>query len=132
MIHAAHVAALSGLLFVVACSSATPSTDDGSTKDPKSTEPDPKGPKNPKDHPPPGPTNTSNPPPTKPSGHDLGAICTKDGECASNLCVFKGNSPRGVCTKQCNNVTDCPGGFTQWDDCAEVQNVTGKVCIPKT
>ena len=67
-----------------------------------------------------------------PSGKDLGAICAKDVDCASNLCVFKGASPRGVCTKLCNNVTDCPGGFVNWEDCAEVQNVTGKVCIPKT
>lgn len=46
-------------------------------------------------------TNPANPNPTEPtpptpSGADLGSICTQDGDCDSNLCVFKGNSPRGV------------------------------------
>ena len=79
-----------------------------------------------------GETNPTDPAPSKSSGQDLRGICMKDGDCGSNLCVFKGGSPRGVCTKQCNSISDCPGGFTQWDDCAEVGNVTGMVCIPKT
>jgi hypothetical protein len=137
MIRAPHLAGLLTLLSAVACSSATPTTGDGSTNQPSSKDSkSPSDSKDSKDSNPrePGPSDPtpSDPAPTEPSGADLGGICTKDGECNSNLCVFKGSSPRGICTKQCNNVTDCPGGYTQWDDCGEVGNVTGKVCIPKT
>lgn len=78
------------------------------------------------------PSPSATPTTSTPSGKDLGEICTKDADCAANLCVFKGNSPRGICTKLCKSVTDCPGGFVNWEDCGEVQNVTGMVCIPKT
>jgi hypothetical protein len=138
MNRATQFAALFGFLFVAACSSATTPTDeptkssDRTSKSDKTTDTNPTEPTDSNSEDGDQTSGPSKPAEPTSSGKDLGGICLKDGDCASELCVFKGDSPRGVCTKQCNNVTDCPGGYTAWDDCAEVQNVTGKVCIPKT
>jgi hypothetical protein len=131
------LASVFALLLVAACSSATPETGTGDTKSGDSKSGDTKSGDSKSGDSKSGDTKSdepgaTEPPPSKSSGKDLGGICAKDADCESNLCVFKGSSPRGVCTMQCNNVTDCPGGFTRWDDCAEVGNVTGQVCIPKT
>lgn len=63
-----------------------------------------------------------------------GELCINDGDCESQLCLFADvrNPQRGLCTMLCTNIAQCPGGYTRWSECGTAENVTGKVCIPKT
>jgi hypothetical protein len=58
--------------------------------------------------------------PVGPKGHEVGASCTKDLDCAKQ-CTLSVDFGSGICTRPCTADTDCPQGAT----CVAVQ---GGVC----
>ena len=82
------------------------------------------------DAPVPGPGPGPAPGPSPASLGKVGEQCTASSDCADKLCIFRGNSEIGICTKQCTDTFDCPFPFSDWN-CDYAGGISMKVCIPK-
>ena len=58
-------------------------------------------------------------------GGNVGDECQGDGDCNSNICLFKSGSAFGYCSKICSSFTDCPDFW----NCEEVGNASGTYCV---
>ncbi len=66
-------------------------------------------------------------PPAASPSLPVGKTCSRDSECASNVCVFSGNASRGYCSTECQSFTDCP---TFWR-CEHVRNGSNRYCVQR-
>lgn len=69
--------------------------------------------------------------PTTGVGAQVGATCKGDDDCKSNVCLLPDGNSSGICSQPCNLVTDCPGGYTAWEECGAFPKRTGQFCLPK-
>jgi len=58
-------------------------------------------------------------------GNPVGGHCAGNEDCASRICLFKGDADFGYCSQVCESFADCPSFW----DCEEVGNASGTYCV---
>ncbi|RYE90412.1 MAG: hypothetical protein EOO75_10215 [Myxococcales bacterium] len=57
----------------------------------------------------------------------VGKTCSRDDECESSVCIFRGKATRGYCSQECRTFAQCP---TFWG-CENVRNGSSRYCVQR-
>lgn len=55
----------------------------------------------------------------------VGKECGADGDCASGICIVRGQARFGYCSQECQSFSECPSFW----ECKRVKNGSGKYCV---